>query len=566
MTDYWSGSITFTGLGSGTDFESIIEATMNVEGYRLTQMQRWEAQWKAKLEQVQNIFSEIKQLKSQLEQMDTVNEFLVKSATSSNTSVLSVTASADALEGTHSILVGQKAQNDIWSTTEGWASKSTVVTETDASFALTCGGKQLTIDVPAGTTLEGLVNLINNDTKMGDSVRANLVNDGNRVQLQVRGLDLGADNAVSIVDLGASAISGLAPDAFEHNQQARNAQIKVDGYPAGADSWIERSSNSFSDVIEGLSFTILGSGKGDTVDITVSTDTESVITNIESFLERINAIRDAIRALDSTVTSSDDEGTSTTGYELRGNYGMTLISRALQDMLTAKGLGFQYYDSATKSGDPYASLTSLGITTDADQDSLTFGHLVVDYDALEQALQADPNAVARIFAAKNDGVSRDATLTFDSAISGITKPGEYTVTYTVENGAIVSANIDGQEASIEGWTITGGSGNGAAGMAVTANNQADGMYSGTVCVRQGKIPQVIEALKTYTSSENGTLKIIEDSYQSIIDNNSAAMVKEEARLELKRKNLVARYAVLESLLGYYNDLSSSLEYQLSQLE
>ncbi|TVM15940.1 flagellar hook protein [Oceanidesulfovibrio indonesiensis] len=567
MTEYWSGSITFTGLGSGTDFETIIEATMNVESYRLNRMQAWGEQWKSKLELVQGVSSELALYKTQLEAMNTTNEFLTKTASSTNSTVVTATAGADAQEGTHSIEVLQKAQNDIWSTTTGWEKPGSVITDTDTVFTVEYGGKTLEINVPSGTTLEGFARLVNNDADMGKAVRANIIDDGDELHLQLRGMDQGADNTVTIVDHGANGIPGLSPDDFQHNQVAQNAKIKVDGYPKGEDDWIERDSNTFSDVIEGLTITLHGVSYGAAVDLNVTTDMDAVIANIENFLERTNAIRDAITALDKDMNLTDSEGNAvnTTGYQVRGNYGMNIIKQTLQDILASKGLGFAYYDPENNSGDPYASFVSIGITTDADENSQTFGHLVIDYEELEKALTQDPDAVARLFAAENDGVSYDTTVSYGSSVKSITKPGEYEVAYTVQDGKIVSATIGGEKANIDGWSITGVAGDGA-GLSVTANMHVDGEYTGTVYLRQGKINQTLNALSSFTSSENGTLKIIEDSYQTIIDNNEKAMDSEKARLELKRQNLVERYAALESLLGQYDGISTSLESMINDLE
>ncbi|GAB7079428.1 flagellar filament capping protein FliD [Megalodesulfovibrio paquesii] len=571
MTEYWSGSITFTGLGSGTDFDSVIEATMAVESYRLNQMEAWDEMWSAKLEQVQAISTALTEYQTFLSSIDTESEFLVKTATSSNTSVVSASAGSDALEGSHTIEVGQVAKNDVWTTTTGWTSTDDVVTTTDATFAIQYGDETMEIDVPAGTTVEGFVSLINNNTKMGNSVRASLINDGDEIHLQLRGLDLGADNAVTIVDPSdsANAITGLAAADFEHTQTAQNAKIKVDGYPSTAGKWIERDTNTISDVVDGLSFTLLDDSDGETVTISVATDTEAVIANIESFITQTNAIRDAIRALDETDTDTsvsvteDDDDSSGTDYAVRGNYGMDIIEQALQDILASSGLGF-VSSNKTAEGDTYTLLAAIGITTDVDENSTSFGNLVIDYDELESALDADPDAVARLFSAENDGVSYDATVGFNSSVAGITKPGAYDVEYTVSGGQIVSATIGGQEASVDGWAITSVTGD-ATGLAVDANMHEDGTYTGTVYIRQGKINQTLDQLSSYTTADNGTLQIIEDSYQEIIDNNLEAIEREEARLERKEQYLIEKYASLEALLGEYEDISEGLETQLDSL-
>ncbi|MCA1984928.1 MAG: flagellar filament capping protein FliD [Desulfovibrio sp.] len=564
MTEYWSGSITFTGLGSGTDFDSIIEATMEVERYRLNRMETWDAMWSSKLEQVQRISEALSDYKTALKNLNSLGEFLAKTASSSNTSVLSATAGATASEGTHEVVVGQKAQNDIWTTTAGWDSADSVVTTEGGTFAVEYDGETLTLDVPAGTTLDGLVALINAHASMGNSIRASLINDGEQMHLQLRGLDLGAAHAVTILDQGDEALDGLAAGDFEHSQQAQNAKIKVDGYPAAADAWIERETNTISDVIEGVSITLRGVSDGQAVEISVETDTETIIANIESFLEQTNALRDAIRLLDESYTDENGDTVDTTGYMVRGNYGMDIIEQTLQNILSSRGLGFLYYDPTTGSGDVYASLSSVGITTDADENSATFGHLVIEYDVLEAALADDAGAVARLFASENDGVSYDACVSYGSSVATVTKAGAYEVTYTVADGQLVGATIDGQTANVDGWEITSTAGD-ASGLAVFANIREDGTYTGTVYLRQGKINQTLDAVTSFSTADKGTLQIIEDSYQTIIDNNLAAIEKEEARLAIKQQRLIERYAALEALLGTNETLNTSLESQLSNL-
>ena len=114
--------------------------------------------------------------------------------------------------------------------------------------------------------------------------------------------------------------------------------------------------------------------------------------------------------------------------------------------------------------------------------------------------------------------------------------------------------------------ITGSYGYGEAGLAVEVDNRSDGTYTDTVYVRQGKINETLDQLEIMLDAEDGILNIIEESYEEIIDNNADAIADEEDRLERKRQNLVTYYAEVESLLGYYDEVSASLDSQIAQLE
>lgn len=566
MTEYWSGSITFTGLGSSTDFDSIIEATMEVESYRLNQMENWATQWESKLSIIQELNTQLSSYQTTLESMDSVSEFLVKSATSSDTSLLSVSADSDAQVGAHNIVVNQLAQNDIHTTTASYSSTDDVVTTSNATFSVEYNGELLSIDIPAGTTLENMVTRINKDADMGSNIRASLVNDGSGYYMQIRGLDQGADYTLTFT----GTMAGFTASDFNQTQTAQNAQIKVDGFPPGASDWIERDSNTISDVIEGLTINLYDSAPGETVTVTIGTDYDAVIANVEKFIEETNAIRTLMNSLDDydSEDSSSDVGESetTTFTSVHGNYGVDIVEQTLQNALATRGVGFSAYDSSTGYGDLYATLASIGITTDADQNSETFGLLVIDYDELQDALETDPDGVASLFAADDQARCDSPDMRFESLITSMTEPGTYDVEYTVSGGKITGATINGNTAKIDGSTIIGDSGNPEVGLAVEATNLTDGTYSGTVYVQQGKINELIDILNDIADPQTGTLAIIEDSYQTIIDNNADAILKEEARLDSREQRLIEQYARLEATLGEYDNIASSLESQIDSLD
>lgn len=577
MSDYWSGSITFTGLNTGTDWDEIIEAQMAVEEYRYNSMTEKETAYEEKLAAVQDLETQMTTLYQTLQDYDSVSDFLTKSGTSSNETSLTVSVDNDAEAGSHSVVINQLAQNDIWSSDDGYESTDTVITDTEQTFSFTYNDETYTIDVPGGTTLSEFVNLINNASGNNDDVRASIINEGSAYHLQIRGMDLGADNTVTIEDTGFDA---MGPDAFTNTQQAQNAQIKVDGFPATDDEWIERSTNSIDDVIDGVTLQLRSTTGSTPATVTVELDTDAMVEAIETVVSSINTILQLLMDLQdqgtvsssvSTATASDsdddddDDEDSTSASVLASNSSLDLIQNSLKSILATKGLGFSYYDSTDGAGDLFTSLSTIGISTDADEDSETFGLLVIDYDELEEAIDDDPEAVAELLAADVTGSTDSDDFSFDSAISGTTKAGEYEVSYRIENGEIVEAYINGNAASISGWTLTGASGEDESGLAITVDNTADGTYSGTVYLKQGKIGQLIDTLEDMTSSE-GTLQIMEDSYQSVLDQLAESISKEEERLDLVESRLRTRYSNLETLLTSYDNLSSTIDSLLASLD
>jgi len=575
---YSSGSINFTGLGNGTDFNTLIDGLVDVERSRVRRLQNWKATWEEKNAQFQDLNTKLLSLKTTLEGMDTLNDFMTKAVSSSNTNLLTATANADALESTHTVVVNQLATNDILITNSGASSLDTVIASSDTSFTFSYGGESITIDdIPAGTTLEGFVELINNHADSRGLIQATTIFDGTSYHLQLSGKGLGADNQLVISNAGSLAFG--AGD-FTETQNAQNSQIRVDGFPTSNSAWIERGTNTVDDIISGITLNLKDTAPGSVVNLTVTSDTSGIADNVTAFVEAVNTIRAQIIALtkvDQTKGSVSTGGDSLTDPEdkkgsiLTGNYGVDIISQNLKNITAELGVGFTPWDPKTSSGDKYAALSQLGIMTDAEQGSATYGLLTIDYDKLDEALQDDPTAVAELFSLEPTGISRTTDLTFNSLVEGTTKPGEYDVEVVSDGTQIISATINGKDAAVSGWEITALSGD-ATGMALRLNNTGAGTYSGKVAVKAGKATEMINELTALTKPyfeetyEGGPLAVLQHNYGDIMDSIDDKIKYEENRIEKLERNLRLKYSRLDTLLGQYQLQQGSLEAALAQLE
>lgn len=547
-----SGQITFTGLGSGTDFDTLIEQLVQIERTHINRLELWKSEWETKVEAFQELNTQLLSLKTTTEGMDTLDEFLIKNASSSDSTVLTATADAEADASSHIIEVNQLATNDIFIGNTSYSSESAAVTTTgDKIFQYDYGtDTNIAVNVPNNTTLEGLVNAINTDPD-NPGVRASIlkVADGD-YRLQIRGLDLGSDYQFSIDDV-ETTLSGADSSDFVETQNASNALFKVDGYPVASNSWISRSSNTVSDVIEGLTLNLKNTGSA-TVNIEV--DNEAVKESVRTFVSQVNEVRATIKSL------TDFNETTNQGSILTGNYGVQLISSKLKGITATKGSGFDYDD------DTYSVLSQLGITTDAEEGSPTIGQLLLDESKLDDALNDNADAVAELFAADFIGDTNTSDFRYYSHISSVTKSGTYDVEYTVSGGAITSATINGHTATINGAEITGASGYDESGLTILVQNLTDGTYTGEVRLKQGKAGELADALKDLTSSSSGPLHILEDNYQDIMDNIDEKIEWEEKRIDRMERDLRNRFANLEATLGYYNQMQMALNNQIGQLQ
>ncbi|HDQ39796.1 MAG TPA: flagellar hook-associated protein [Desulfonatronum sp.] len=549
-SSYTSGQISFSGLGSGTDFASMVDKLVQLERRHMARLEIWKAEWETKKTGLQELNAKLLSLRTNLQNINTMSKFLVKDAESTDQNVLSATADDKAQVGTHRIEVNQLAQAHILAGTTTQTSTKTDITGStaqlfDYSYA---GGSTISISVPAGTTLEGLRNLINTDPD-NPGVRASIIKTGDNAHiLQLRGMDLGEGKDVTIA--ATTTVSGYGTDDFITSQTAQNSQIKVDGYPPGAD-WIERSTNTISDLLEGVTISLRDIG---TVTLNIAVDEEAVKDNVREFVDQVNEVRSKIKELTQVVGESR-------GSILTGNYGIQMVDSRLKSILAVKGLGFDV------DNDVFSSLGMVGITTDSAEGSPSFGLLKLDEEILDHALKNRPDELAQLFAADYIGTSNSSDFRYYSSVNGVTKAGEYTVKYTVSGGVVTSATINGNPADISDTDeITGRSGNPEAGLAVKIDNLADGTFEGKVFLKLGKATEMADALKDLTSTSTGPLHIIKDNYKDITESIDRKIEYEERRVERYEQDLRDRFARLEALLKYYDSLGESINSQLGQLK
>jgi len=257
---------------------------------------------------------------------------------------------------------------------------TTAVTSADETFSYTYNGqKRLNLNVSAGTTLSGLVGLINNDSdNLG--VTASIINDGSGLStayhLVLTGNKTGA--AYKITSISHTLDNADFDNTFTEAQAAQNAMIKVDSYPSG-DEYIQKSSNSISDVIEGVTLSLVSSGSSATVSITEDIDT--IRTNIETFVNGVNFLLDYIKK-----ETGYDEDTGEAGVMI-GNYSYQIVAQRINKILADAIPGL------TDGVDTYVHLAQIGIKTNPDND----GKWEIDSTALNNALSADLEAVSKLF-------------------------------------------------------------------------------------------------------------------------------------------------------------------------
>lgn len=257
---------------------------------------------------------------------------------------------------------------------------TTAVTDSDQTFSYIYGGVRVSVDVDADTTLSGLVDLINDDAS-NPGVTASILDDGlgldTSYHLVLTGGDTGA--AYSITDIRDTFTGGtFSSDDFATTQYAQNSMLKVDGYPSDTYDYIQRQSNSISDIIGGLTLSLVDSGSAS---VSITEDTDTIRTTIETFVNGINFVLDYIKE-----QTKYDENTGEAGIMI-GNYSYQIVQQRINEILTDSVPGL------TDGVDTYVHLAQIGIKTNPDND----GKWEIDDTTLNNALSTDLDAVTKLF-------------------------------------------------------------------------------------------------------------------------------------------------------------------------
>ncbi len=414
------------------------------------------------------------------------------------------------------------------------------------------------------------------------------------------------DATTGIVTLdGITSVSGMpgevsfggsltGSDAWQV-QASQDAIFKVDNWPQDLTS----STNEVQGVLEGITLSLRDVG---TAQITVAADTDSVKANIQTVLDAINSVLKKVQDLtaitEDVSDSYDDSAQSvaqTSGSALTGNYSTQLFLSRFKSEAASHPPGFQPMTADDIfSGDFISSLAQMGIKVSSDVDDPNFGLFSIapqgttesiqalDQAAFDDAIAKNLEDVINFFAASEEGTSSSANFRYNNHIDGLTQPGTYDVSYTVDaSGNPINVFINGALASPsenDPNTFSAGSGSGdAGGMAITIDNLAPGSYSGSVSVQQGKVGQ-LEAflaaeLKYVTpnpsdasmNQKNGGLQIAAEGAKSLIEQLDTKIGEESDRLERWEETERLKFARLDTLLGTYNGQMEMLAQQIGQL-
>lgn len=412
------------GIASGFDTDSIVRDLMRIERFKVdkSMQKRQIIQWQK--QQYRGIINSVRSFRDKYFDILKPENYLLGSSglkkmqsTSSDESIVSVTAGAGALTGSSTFQVIQSATaaegigsaitagsaegvrvslSDTMETVSGKLQNGPLEFDENGQFTVTINNREIAINKT--DTLTIALSKINNS---GAGVQASYNSFSDTFKITAKNTGEG----VITTDDGGNFFSalGLVPgEEGEIGSAGRDAIFKIDGFQG------TRSNNSFT--IEGVTYSIANhvdeTDNSPLVNITVNVDAEGIFNTIESFVNDYNSLIDEINGkLTEEVFGSfqpltDEQKESMSEKEIekweeKAQSGLLRYDPALGNMLT--NIRKALYDMVGES-----NLTQIGIETSSNY--LDNGKLVLTGggNALRAAIAENPDKVIDIFTRQSD--------------------------------------------------------------------------------------------------------------------------------------------------------------------
>jgi flagellar capping protein FliD len=433
-------SIQSLGIGSGVLTSDLIDKIVAAErGATDTRMTAKKAELDAKISAFGAVKNTIGALQSAAQALGSSSSLLINTATSSDPSSVSATATSTAHGGVHTVEVSALARahtiasrrfDDITSVvgtgTLNFSFGTTAFSQAGDYQSFTANAQRPAASVVIDASNDSLAGVRDAINSANIGVTANIVNDGAGYRLVVASDRLGAANSMQInvtegTTPGLSALafnaSASTPDTnMTQTVAAQDAQATIDGIP------VTRDSNAISGVVDGLTFDLQSINAGSPAVVTVAQDTAGIATKLSAFVSAYNDVRSLTGQLTAYNTDSKQ------GSLLTGDATILNVRTQLQRLLltSVNGVG----------GGAVHSLVDLGVTSDQNNQY----NLTLDPAKLTAALQKDPLGVQGLLAAQSS--ASDSLIDF-AGFGTQTQAGSYAVRVTqlATHGSIAGQSL-----------------------------------------------------------------------------------------------------------------------------
>lgn len=345
-----TSTISSLGVGSGLDAESIVTKLVALERQSINKLESSNSALQTKISSYGKVQSAVSSLKEAAQKLTDPAMWNATAATSSDNAAVSFSTTPGASTGNYSVGVNSLASSQSVVSNTTFASSAALVgagslvidpgTWTGNTFSAKANS-QITIEVTSTDTLASVRDKINSANA---GLTATIVNDATGSRLVMTSKDTGLTNGFRV----QSGLSSLAYDpqngttGTTRNQIASNAEATINGIT------VKSSSNTFADVLSGISFTV-GKTTSSPVSVSVTQDTTAISKAITDFASAYSSLTSML-----TTNTKYDEASKKAGTLQGDSMAVSTLNRF------RSLLGNAYASSAT-----FTTLSAIGLETKA---------------------------------------------------------------------------------------------------------------------------------------------------------------------------------------------------------
>jgi len=502
---------------------------------------------------------------SALSDFESADSYNATKGSSSDISVATASSSSGTQTGNYSLTVTTLAtpQRYIYA---GYTSADTEIT-LGASFNLTIGGttySNSTIKASIGSTptISEIADYING---LGENISASVVEQNNTGSSQtyvltIQSTETGTDNAVS---LGDTAPLEVSSDGVDYSTDATDAVFDLNGVT------YTRSSNSVSDVIDGLALEFVDLGS--TV-VKVSQGTDSSETVIKSLITAYNDLMASYKSMTANSSNSSTPGSFASNPTM-----LSFINEIKTKFAKGVSYGSDYANSFSLSyvGIDMQTDGTLKFNTDNYDSAIADGLQSTLADGVTVGLSAYGYETAKAtFRALSQGETLIlGGLTFTAGSGGATASK---VASAFANGSTGRSAGDVVSSTVSGGTISGTvgnwdigsystSGSSAVFTSTSAGNVTNLLNTGTGSVNISTSNDSLATFVTDYAGDNGYLASLVTNQTEAGYDLADRKDQIQSRLNSIQNNYINQYSALNALLFQLSSTSTSLASVLTSL-
>ena len=391
------GTISFSGLASGIDSASLIDALIEAREKQNESRKAEVEHLGQENDALEELNTKMLKLSSLVDRFRTVNAGgVLKRATSSDSTVATAVVGSSAISTTYNITVGTLAKNATASL-EDTAGGENYTGSTDLMTEAGAGPYSITLDVGLGgdlvssvfnitgtTTLQDFVDAVNSDATLSGRIAASIVNAGTTSSADYRVVLSSTYTGTSKGNLAVTIDAGLTDVALNGGtvSQATDASFTVDGLGT-----ITRSSNVVSDLFTGMTLNLLKTGASTT--ISVGSDADGTGDLINQIAKQYNDIVEYVNENDLVTQDRNSRDGEIT-------YGSLAKTKVDNNFLT--DFREQLLEASSSSGTYVLSFADMGLSTNRD------GTVTLDLEEFISKVGTDPTGAGEVLTSFADAV------------------------------------------------------------------------------------------------------------------------------------------------------------------